>query len=224
VGVATGHFRSNDPKGPASDDDVWGGLLLSIALTFIIVRLYVENVVSIAVILFWTAVLVLLITTVVFLVLWWRRVFDGNGTFWALVITVPFAAVGSIVSYWLLEPPLQGVLEPAKAALTADGIGALAPYLIPLILQLLGALASFILLIGSVSFCAANVAAALIESRAWGARWLWRFVFWSGRWTTGRGVIVAFVVLAILAAFSASGLAAEWIANLQDSVRGTPPT
>ncbi|MBT2473603.1 hypothetical protein J7E68_03180 [Microbacterium sp. ISL-103] len=202
---------------------MWGGLLLSVGLLFIIVRLYVENVVSIAVILFWTATLVLLVATFVFLVLWWRRVYDGKATSWALVVTVPFAAVGSLVSYWLLEPPMQGVLEPAKAALAADGIGALTPFLTPLILQILGAVASFILLIGSVAFCAANVSAALIESRAWGARWLWRFVFWTGRWTTGRGVVVVFVVLAVLAAFSASGLAAEWIVNVQENVRGTTP-
>ncbi|WP_144880692.1 hypothetical protein [Microbacterium paraoxydans] len=211
------------PKAPSSDDDAWGGLLLSAGLMLLIVRLYVQNVVSIAVILFWTAVLVLLITATVFLVLWWRRVFDGKGAAWALFGTVPFAGVGSLVAYWLIEPPLQGVIEPARAALDVDGVGGLFPYLIPLILQILGAASSFILLVSSMAFCGANVAAALIESRAWGSRWLWRFVFWTGRWTTGRWVMTGFIVLAVLALFSASGLAAEWIANVQDSITPAVP-
>ena len=74
-----------------------------------------------------------------------------------------------------------------------------------------------------MAFCGANVAAALIESRAWGSRWLWRFVFWTGRWTTGRWVMTGFIVLAVLALFSASGLAAEWIANVQDSITPAVP-
>ncbi|MBT2473646.1 hypothetical protein J7E68_03405 [Microbacterium sp. ISL-103] len=213
-------FGTDTPKAPSSEDDAWGGLLLSVFAMYVVVSLYVQNVVTIAVVMFWSSVVVLAVTTVVFLVLWWRRVFDGKGASVALLATVPLAGLGSVVSYWLLEPPLQGVLEPSLAALNAEGIAGLTPYLVPLVLQILGALWSFILLFGAAAFCGANVSAALIESRAWGARWLWRFVFWLGRWTTGTRVVVVFCGLVILSVFSASGLAAEWIANLQESAEG----
>ena len=211
----TDFFRSDQPKAPASNDDAWGGLFVSAVVVYVIIQLYVNNVFTIAVALFWLALVVVLVTMLVFLALWWRRVFDGHGAFWAMLSTVLFAASGAIVAYWLIEPPLQGVLAPATAALAADDLMAFLPYLGPLLLQILGALASFILLFSSLALCGANVAAVLIASGAWGSRWLWLFVFWTGRWTTGKRALVRFGVLAVLSAFAASGLATEWISSIE---------
>lgn len=95
--------------------------------------------------------------------------FDGRGTAWALLAPLPYGAAGTAVAYWLLDPPLHGIVEIAVAAIDTGCLLAILPFVLPLALQALGALASFVLLIAAIALCRANVVAALMAMRERGA-------------------------------------------------------
>lgn len=106
-------------------------------------------------------VLCFTVTTLVFGVLYLRKMFDGHATGWMLVGAVVYAAVGTVVAYWLIEPPLHGVLGDAQREIAALGPGGLFPYVVPLLYQLLGAIAAFAVLLASIAMCVANISADL---------------------------------------------------------------
>lgn len=196
-----------------ADSDI---LLFYVAGVFIATYVYAQNAVTVSVILFWLSVLCFTVTTLVFGVLYLRKVFDGHATGWMLVGTVVYAAMGAVVAYWLVEPPLHGVLGEAQQAIAELGFGGVLPYVVPLLYQLIGAIAAFAVLLASIALCVANVSAVLIAVGAWGSV-LWQFLFWLTRWTIHIGAIIAMVVLAVISLLLSSGLATDWIYSIQDS-------
>lgn len=197
----------------SSDDNDGGVLILYGAGVVIATGLYAQNAVTISVILFWLSVLCLSVTTVVFGVLFIRKVFDGHATGWMLVGTVVYAGAGAVVAYWMVEPPLHGVLGDAQEAIAENGLGGVIPHVVPLLYQLLGALAAFAVLLASIALCVANVSAVLLAVGAWGSG-LWQFLFWLTRWTTHIGALIVMVLLAGFALLLSSGLVADWVFSL----------
>lgn len=199
-----------------SGDDDAGALVIAAFGLVVVVGLYARFVIPIAVAMFLMSAICLLVTASVFGVLWWRRVFDGHASGWLLSLTVAYAGVGAVVALWLVEPPLHGVVLDAAAAVEKDGVAAVVPFLVPLLFQLVGAVASFALLLSSIGLCIANVTSVLIAVRAWGFRWLWRPLFWATRWTTDRWAAVVMISLSVLAPILASGLVVEWAYRLSE--------
>ncbi|TDL45293.1 hypothetical protein [Microbacterium oleivorans] len=210
-------FRPQSPSGSRrSGDDDAGALIVAAFILVVVVGLYARFVIPIAVAMFLLSAICMLVTVCVFGVLWWRRVFNGRANGWLLTLTVLYAGVGALVALWLVEPPLHGVVTDAAAAVEKDGLGAVIPFLVPLLFQLVGAVASFALLVSSIGLCIANVTSVLIAVRAWGFRWLWRPLFWAARWTTGRWAAAVMISLGILAPMLASGLALDWAYQLSE--------
>jgi hypothetical protein len=206
--------RARARSSSKGDSDV---LLFYLAGVFTATYVYAQNAVTVSVILFWLSVLCLIVTTLVFGVLYLRKVFDGHATGWMLVGTVVYAAVGAVVAYWLVEPPLHAVLGGAQRAIAELGLGGLFPYVVPLLYQLVGAIAAFAVLLASIALCVANVSAVFIAVGAW-ASGLWQFLFWLTRWTTHVGVIIAMVILAAISLLLSSGLVTDWVYSIQDAV------
>lgn len=178
------------------------------------VGLYALWAVTIAVTMFWVAVASLLVTVLVFTLLYFREVFAGGRTAVLLLMTVLYALVGVVVAFWLVQPPLHGVLGSAVAAIGRDGLGGVIPYMVPLLYQAVGALASFAVLLSSIGVCIANVSAVLMEIRSPGHSWLWKWLFAATRATTSPRVGWFYFALAILALLLSSGLVVEWVSNI----------
>ena len=206
--------RARRRPSTTSDSDV---LLFYAAGVFVVTYVYAQNAVTVSVILFWLSVLCFAVTTLVFGVLYLRKVFDGHATGWMLVGTVVYAAVGAVVAYWLVDPPLHGVLGEAQQAIVELGLGGIFPYVVPLLYQLIGAIAAFAVLLASIALCVANVSAVLIAVGTWGSG-LWQFLFWLTRWTTHVGAVIAMVVLAAISLLLSSGLMTDWIYSIQDAL------
>ena len=206
--------RARRRPSTTSDSDV---LLFYAAGVFVVTYVYAQNAVTVSVILFWLSVLCFAVTTLVFGVLYLRKVFDGHATGWMLVGTVVYAAVGAVVAYWLVDPPLHGVLGEAQQAIVELGLGGIFPYVVPLLYQLIGAIAAFAVLLASIALCVANVSAVLNAVGTWGSG-LWQFLFWLTRWTTHVGAVIAMVVLAAISLLLSSGLMTDWIYSIQDAL------
>lgn len=206
-----GNGRRRRARSRSSDD---GGVLFLYGMGAVFATaLYAQNAIAISVILFWLSVLCLSVTVVVFGVLYLRRVFDGHASAWMLLGTVVYAGTGAVVAFWLVDPPLNGVLGSAQAAIRESGLTAVLPYVLPLLYQLIGALAAFAILLSSIALCVANVSAVLIAVGTWGSG-LWEFLFWLTRWTTHVLAVIAMAALAAMALLFSSGLMTEWIYSL----------
>ncbi|GAA1230217.1 hypothetical protein JOF42_000367 [Microbacterium phyllosphaerae] len=199
-------------KQPSDPWDEFLGWALGVIVA---VYLYALWAVTIAVTMFWVSVALLAVAITVFATLYFRRAFGGGRTAGLLTMTLAYAVVGVLVALWLIEPPLHGVLPAALEALKSDAEGGIFPYLLPLGAQLLGALACFAVLLSSIAVCLANISAVLMEVQAVGHRLLWKPLFRATRGTTAPNVGWWFAVLAAFALIFSSGLATEWMMNLQ---------
>lgn len=169
---------------------------------------------TIAVVMFWIAVASLSMTVLVFSVLYLREVFAGGRTAVLLMMTVLYALVGVIVAFWLVEPPLHGVLDSAVAAIERDGLGGVIPFMMPLLYQAVGAVAAFAVLLSSIGVCVANVSAVLMEVRSPGYTWLWKGLFAATRSTTSPRIGILYFTLAVFALLLSSGQVVEWVSNI----------
>lgn len=204
-------FGSTARTRRTSKENDAGEIIMFGLLVVLAVYLYTQFVVPIAVTMFLLSAVCTFVTVVVFGILYRREVFDGRGTFWLLLLTVMYSAAGTLVALWLVDPPLHGVIDDARAATKANGISGVVPYLLPLGMQLAGAFASFVTLLASLALAVANMSAALMGMRAWGDRWLWPGLFWAMRWTMSSGVGWVMALSALLALVLASGFATEWV-------------
>lgn len=209
-------IRAMFPVRPASTEgeDLLPKILLVVVATILVVAAFVANAIAIATVMFAIAAATLVVTLAVFLVLNWARAFSGRRTAVEMVLTVVYAGIGVTVAVWLIEPPLHGVLGPARSSLDEHGAVGVVPFAGPLILQIIGAAVTYLLLLASIGLCMANMSAALLAVRTWGQP-IWRFVFWAGRATTGRGAVVWLVALAVGSLGFTSGLAFEGFERLQ---------
>lgn len=201
-------------RGSTDGNDAVSKIILVAVAGILVLAAYVANALIIATILFAVAAVTLLVTLVVFLVLYFAHAFKGGRTVIEMVLTVVYAAVGVIVSVWLIEPPLHGALGPATQSLHEEGAAGVLPFAGPIGMQLIGAVVTYCLLLSAIGLCLANMSAALMESGTWG-RPMWRFVFWTGRATTGRGALVVLVLLGAGGVAFSSGLAFEWWLQFQ---------
>lgn len=201
------------PRSADGNDAVSEIFLVGIAIVLVLAA-YVANAIVIATILFAIAAVTLFVTIVVFTVLYFAHVYRGGRTVIEMVLTVAYAAVGVVVSVWLIEPPLHGVLGPATLSVQQQGAVGVLPFAGPVAMQVIGAVITYCLLLSAIGLCLANMSAALFASGVWG-RPMWRFIFWTGRATTGRGALWVLILLGIGGVAFSSGLAFEWWLQLQ---------
>lgn len=213
--VARGLRRAFPRRSGSTDgDDTFSQIMLVVVAGILVLAAYVANAILIATILFAIAAVTLLVTVIVFTVLYFAHTFKGGRTVIEMVLTVAYAAVGVLVSVWLIEPPLHGVLGPAAISVQEQGAVGVLPFAGPVGMQVIGAVVTYCLLLSAIGLCLANMSAALLASGAWG-RPMWRFVFWTGRATTGRGALYVLILLGFGGLAFSSGLAFEWWLQLQ---------
>lgn len=195
-------FLGIDPQPRARTGDDWTRLVLPILTVIIIVGLYARFAVTVSNIMFLTSAFSLIITVLVFTVLFLRKAFGARQLGWSLFGTFFYSLVGAYGSFLIIEPPLHNVRSIAAADIANNGlIPGVMPHLGPLALQLVGALCIYFLLISSMALCVATVSAALITVCAIGSSWLWKFTFWLGKWATDRWFFIwqiAFAAIGLL--------------------------
>lgn len=203
------------PKSGNTDgNDAISKIILVVLVGVLVLAAYVANAIIIATVLFAVAAVTLLVTVIVFTVLYFAHAFKGGRTVIEMVLTVVYAAVGVVVSVWLIEPPLHGALRPATQSVREEGAFGVLPFAGPIGMQLIGAVITYCLLLSAIGLCLANMSAALLASGTWG-RPMWRLVFWTGRATTGRGAVIVLILLGVGGVAFSSGLAFEWWLQFQ---------
>lgn len=209
---------SNSRSIPKRDSD-WTELILPGIAVVAIVGLYAEFAVIVSNVMFWTSAFALVITVIVFMVLFLRKTFDARQLGWSLFATFFFAIAGAYGSFLIIEPPLHNVRDLAIAGIDRDGLlPGIMPYLGPLAMQLFGVLCIYILLVSSVALCIATVSAALMSVRAHGSSWLWKFSFWLTGWATTNRLFIWLFFLGAIGILCIHGLGYETLGRIPDFI------
>jgi len=197
----------------ASDNNqtVW----VAVVLLIVALGLYVRYTDVVAGTVLLSAIIVVLSTTVTFLILSARGVVKAIGMVFKLFAILALAAAVLIGAVWLLHP----LFHPgALLDIRAKGIfGSSSASFSTVLFQMIGAALSFAALISSVFFCLASVTAVYLRTGALGAR-LWRPLYRLSRWAAST----AFFVLTLILGLGSLLLTSGWAGSLLESSNSVP--
>jgi hypothetical protein len=196
------------------DTYILAGLAALVAL-----GLYTKYTELVAVVIVSAALVALVGTTWTFVTLWLRNVVDGGSVAHRLILIFILGGIGILNGTQLINPFFTpGALKEVRAHGVFGAAGSSGP---AIALQLVGALATFIVLFAAIMFCLASTTSVYVFVKAPGA-WLWKVLFWTGRWSTGKYLWIAAVLIGVMSLGLSSGGFAELVAHAQSQPRANP--
>lgn len=200
-------FSPSDRERRQSGDDGRGDIFLAVIAIIFILTQYVQHAVEVASVIAGTSVLVALVVTAAFFILWRRAVVDGASFVTRLTVIYLAVGVGVISAVWLLDPPRHGdALDSLTAAIHEHGsiLAAGGNNVGVIFTQVIAAFFTFTLLVASIALSLGAVSAVYVHTLGERKKF-WLVAFWCNRWAMPAGRWWALFFFGLLALLMASG-------------------